>query len=104
MVAHQSGETKVFAGVMRGIIQYDIFLRLAAAIDRVFIGDLKDLESYYSRIESYDSKLGKPFAEFLDAATCQSLYTAGLVRSEGYTEDTNHPNELGSTLIRLLKE
>jgi hypothetical protein len=95
---------KVFAGCIRGEIQYDTFLKLAAAIDRTFIGDLKGLESYYSRIESYDSKLGKPFSEFLEDATCQSLYNAGLVRSEGYTENTYHPNELGSTLIRLLRE
>jgi hypothetical protein len=68
------------------------------------MGELKDLESHYSRIESYDSKSGKPFSEFLDVATCQSLYNAGRVRSEGYIEDTYHPNELGSILIRLLKE
>lgn len=43
---------KVFAGYITGIIQYDMFLKLAAAIDRTFIGDLKDLESYYARIAS----------------------------------------------------
>lgn len=95
---------KAFAGYEKGIIQYETFLRLAAAIDKAFIGDLRNLELYYSKINTYDAKLGKPFSEFLDDATCQSLYNIGLVRSDGYVEDTYHPNELGSTLIRLLKE
>jgi len=95
---------KVFSGYLRGRIDYQTFLQLAAAIDRAFIGDLVNLETHYAKIESYDAKLGKPFAEFLDDATSQALYSAGLVRSEGYTEDTYHANELGSCLIRLLRE
>jgi hypothetical protein len=95
---------KVFAGYVKGLIQYEMFLRLAAAIDKAFIGDLRNLDLYYSKINGYDMKLGKSFSDFLDDATCQSLYNIGLVRSEGYTENTYHPNELGSTLIRLLKE
>lgn len=95
---------KVFTGYIRGDIQYDLFLKLAAAIDRTFIEDLKNLETYYSRIDSYDSKQGRPFFEYLDDATCQSLYNVGLVRSESYTEITYHPNELGSHFISLLKQ
>lgn len=95
---------RVFSGYLRDIIDYQTFLKLAAAIDRALISDLLDLETHYSRIRSYNAKLGKPFVEFMDDATSQSLYNAGLVRSEGYTEDTFHANELGSCLIRLLRE
>jgi hypothetical protein len=95
---------KAFAGYVKGLIQYEAFLRLAAAIDKAFINDLRNLDVYYSKLNTYDAKLGKPFSEFLDDVTCQSLYNIGLVRSEGYIENTYYPNELGSTLIRLLKE
>lgn len=94
----------MFAGYVKGLIQYETFLRLAAAIDKAFINDLRNLDVYYSKLNTYDAKLGKPFSEFLDDVTCQSLYNIGLVRSEGYIENTYYPNELGSTLIRLLKE
>jgi hypothetical protein len=93
----------VFAGCEKGLIEYETFLRLAAAIDKALIGDLKNLELYYSKINTYDAKLGKPFSEFLDNATCQFLYNIGLVRSDGHTEDLYLPNELGSTFIRLYK-
>jgi hypothetical protein len=95
---------KVFSGYLRGAIDYDSFLKIASAVDRALISDLKGLEEHYRKIESYDPNAGKPFAEFLDDDTSQSLYTAGLVRSEGYTEDTYHPNEIGSQLICLMNE
>lgn len=92
---------KAFSGYLRGEIDYNAFLKIAAAIDRAFIADLKNLKKYYEKIQTYDSKAGKPFAEYLDDETTQSLYNAGLMRSESYTEDTYHPNEIGSQLIRL---
>lgn len=95
---------KVFSGYLRGVIVYDSFLKIASAVDRALISDLKSLEGHYRNMQSYDPKAGKPFAAFLDDETSQSLYTAGLVRSEGYTEDTYHPNEIGSQLIRLMHE
>jgi hypothetical protein len=60
---------KVFRGCLKDIIEYDTFLRLAAAIDKAFIGDLRNLESYYSKINAYNPKSGKSFSEFLDDAT-----------------------------------
>jgi hypothetical protein len=95
---------KVFSGYLCGEIDYDAFLKIAAAIDQAFIADLKNLNKYYEKLQSYDSKAGKPFAEYLDDDTAQSLYNAGLVRREGYIEDTYHPNEIGSQLIRLKAE
>jgi hypothetical protein len=95
---------KVFAGYMKGTINYETFAKLANVIDRAFIIDLKNLEIYYSKLNSYDSSLGKPFVEFLDDATCQSLYNAGLIRNEGYYEDIYHPNQIGEAFVKLLKE
>lgn len=95
---------RAFSGYLKGKITYQMFLKLAAAIDRSFTDDLLNLETHYLKIQSYDAKLGKPFSEFLDDETSQSLYSAGLVRSEGYVEDIYHPNEVGSYLIQLLKE
>lgn len=94
---------KVFSSYIKGTIDYDTFLRIAAAIDKAFIGDLNNLELYYSKINSYDSKQGKHFSDFLDDKICQSLYNAGLVYREGYSEDTYLPNELGLFLIQHLK-
>lgn len=99
--AHLLG--KVFSGYVRKEIEYEAFLRLAAAIERTFIGDLKNLEFYYQKIQSYDSKLGKPFTDFLNDDIAQILYNAGLVRSEGYAEDIYHTNGVGAQLIRLTK-
>ncbi len=95
---------KVFSGYLRGVIDYDSFLKIASAVDRALISDLKSLEGHYRNIQSYDPKAGKPFAAFLDDEMSQSLYTAGLLRSDGYTEDTYHPNETGSQLVRLMNE
>ena len=96
---------KVFCGYIRNTIDYAAFLRLAMTIDRAFIDDLKNLDTYYFTIKSYDIKLGvRKFKEIIDDATCQSLYNAGLVRSEGYTEVMYYTNELGSCLLNLLSE
>ncbi|MGB5098035.1 MAG: hypothetical protein WBN82_09030 [Porticoccaceae bacterium] len=95
---------RVFSGYLRGEIDYDSFLKIASAVDRATISDLKRLEEHYRKMQSYDPKAGEPFASFLDDETSQSLYTAGLVRSEGYIEDTYHPNETGSQLIRLMNQ
>lgn len=95
---------RVFSGYLRGEIDYDSFLKIASAVDRATISDLKMLAEHYRKMQSYDPKAGKPFASFLEDETSQSLYTAGLVRSEGYIEDTYHPNETGSQIIRLMNE
>ena len=95
---------KIFSGRLREEIDEDTFFRLASTIDRASIADLRRLETSYSRIDSYDPTLGKRFSDTQDDATCQSLYNAGLVRSEGATESIYLRNELGSCLIRILKE
>lgn len=95
---------KIFSAYLRGMIDYDEFLKIAAAVDRAVISDLKHLEENYRKMQSYDPKAGKPFAAFLDDETSQSLYNAGLVRSEGYTENLYHPNEIGLKLVRFMNE
>ncbi len=95
---------KTFSGYICNKIDYVTLLKLAMTIDRAFIDDLKNLDTYYTNIKSYDMKLGRPFREFLDDTTSQSLYNAGLVRSEGYTAVTYYPNELGSCLLSLLSD
>ncbi|WP_435101062.1 hypothetical protein [Arhodomonas sp. AD133] len=94
---------KVYAGCLRGDIDYDMFQRLASVINNTFIGDLHELEDYYKRIDQYDPTLRRPFKEFLDDAIAQSLQGSGLVIAEGYTEDIYHPSESGRTLVKLLK-
>jgi len=95
---------KLFSRYVRGHIEYEAFLKLAKAVETAFIGDLRNLGEYYARIDSYDPKQGKPFSDWLDDATSQSLYTSGLIRSEGVTENTFHPNEVGEELLRCLEE
>ena len=94
---------KVFSRYVCGDIEYDQFLKLAKSIELAFIGDLQNLHTYYERIQSYDSTQGKPFNDWLDDQTCQSLYLSGLIRSEGYTENTYHPNAIGEDLLRCLE-
>lgn len=80
-------------------IDYPMFLKLAKTIDLAFIEDLKNLADYYEKIGTYDSSLKKPFKDWIDEETSQSLYSAGLVRAEGYIEDTYHPSEIGEQLL-----
>ncbi|MBD2385414.1 hypothetical protein [Cylindrospermum sp. FACHB-282] len=94
---------KIFAGYMKGSIDYVTFSKLANVIDRAFISDLNNLENYYSKLSDYDPSSGKPFSSFLDDATCQSLYAVGLVRTETVFEDIYHPNQIGNLLVQLLK-
>ncbi|WP_016949150.1 hypothetical protein [Anabaena sp. PCC 7108] len=94
---------KIFAGYMKGEIDYITFSKLAHIIDRAFIDDLKNLEKYYSKSNEYEPSCGKPFSTFLDNETCQSLYAVGLIRAEGYVEDIYHPNQIGEHFLKLLK-
>ncbi|MBE9197903.1 MULTISPECIES: hypothetical protein [unclassified Nodularia (in: cyanobacteria)] len=93
---------KIFAGYMKGAIDDVTFSKLANIIDRAFISDLKNLENYYSKLSEYEPSCGKPFSNFLDDATCQSLYTVGLIRAELIFEDIYHPNEIGQFLVQFL--
>jgi len=93
---------KIFSRYVRGHIEYEVFLKLAKTVEISFIGELKNLDKYYKKIQSYDSKKGKPFSDWLDDTTSQSLYISGLIRSEGYTESIFHPNKLGEELLRCL--
>lgn len=95
---------KVFAGRYRGEIDETTFFRLAAAICNASIADLENLELSYAKIATYDIKAGRPFTDSLDDATSQSLYNVGFVRAEGLAETTYLPNELGSSLIHLMKQ
>jgi hypothetical protein len=90
---------KAFSRYVCKEIDYVVFLKLAKAIDSAFIEDLKNLGLYYDSIRSYDSKLKKPFKDWLDTDTSQSLYSSGLVGASGYTENTYHPNEIGEQLL-----
>lgn len=95
---------KVFSRYVCGHIKYEKFLKLAKSIELVFIGDLRNLAEYYASIQSYDPKQGKPFNEWLDDQTSQSLYSCGLIRSEGYTENVYRPNDMGEELLRCMEE
>jgi hypothetical protein len=94
---------KIFAGYMKGVIDYITFSKIANIIDRAFIDDLKNLEKYYSKLNEYKPSSGKPFSTFLDNETCQSLYAVGLIRAEAYVEDIYHPNQIGKSLLKLLQ-
>lgn len=95
---------RAFSRYVRGQIVYDKFLKLAKSIELAFIGDLQHLAEYYKLIQSYDSKQGKPFADWLDDQTSQSLYSSGLIRSEGYVESLYRPNDVGEELLRCMEE
>jgi len=95
---------KAFSRYVRGHIGYEQFLKLAKSVELAYIGDLRNLAEYYARIQSYDSKQGKPFSDWLDDQTSQSLYSSGLIRGEGYAENTYHPNDVGEELLRCLAE
>lgn len=95
---------KAFSRYMRGHIRYEQFLKMAKSIDLAYIGDLKCLTEYYEKIKSYDPKLGKPFSDWLDEHTSQSLYSSGLLRSESYSESTYHPNNIGEEILQSLSE
>lgn len=93
---------KVFAARVRGEIDEDMFYRLATAITNASIADLKNLGLSYEKIA--DEAGGERVSQRLDRATSQSLYSVGLVRAEGLAEIDYLHNELGSTLIRLMKQ
>lgn len=93
---------RVFAEYMGGGIDYEGFLRIATSIDRVPITDLSKLPYYKQRLDTYDGKTGESFVNVLNGDTCQSLYTSGLVSSDGVTEVTYHPNSVMDVLVRLM--
>lgn len=95
---------KLFSRYVRSHIEYKIFLKLAKAVEVAFIDDLRNLGKYYASIDGYDPKQGKPFSNWLNDDVSQSLYTSGLIRSEGVTENTYYPNDVGKELLRCLKE
>lgn len=95
---------KVFARYVRGKIDYEQFLKLAKSIELAFIGDLRSLAKHYASIKTYSPNSGKPFSDWLDYQTSQSLYSSGLIRCEGYTEDIYQPNDVGEELLRCLEE
>lgn len=100
---------KVFNGYLRGEFDYDMFLRLASAIDRALITDLKNLPSYYQKMKSYldapKSTEGPRFAQFMDGEASGPLCNAGLASNiNPVTEEICVPNEVGSRLIKLLFE
>jgi hypothetical protein len=91
---------RVFAEFMRGEINYETFLRIGTSIDRVPITDLRGLSSYKERLDS--SPEGKSGG--LNDDTCQSLYTSGLVRSDGVFEVWYHSNDVMATLVKVMNE
>jgi hypothetical protein len=95
---------KAFSRYMRGHIQYEQFLKMAKSIELAYIGDLKCLAKHYERIKSYDPESGKSFSDFLDDHTGQSLYSSGLVSSQGYSENSYHPNNVGEEILQSLSE
>jgi len=95
---------KVFAKYISGEIDYDFFLRIATSVDRLPINDLRRLPSYNERMAAYDGTSGESFVNVLNADTCQSLYTSGLVGSGSAFEVTYHPNEVMSVLVSLIEK
>jgi len=95
---------KVFARYMKGLIQYDQFLRIAKSIEIAYVGDLISLPDYYDKIKSYNPELHRPFSSILDDETSQSLYSSGLVRSEGYSEEIYFSNSIGEEIVKSLNE
>jgi hypothetical protein len=93
---------KVFLARAKEKIDEDMFYRLATAIINASITDLKNLGLAYEKIA--DEKSGIRVAKRLDDATSQSLYNVGLVRASGFAETEYLHNELGSTLIQLMKQ
>jgi hypothetical protein len=72
--------------------------------DRIPITDLQRLPSYNQRLDLYDGKSGESFTNVLKDDTCQSLYTSGLVSSDGVCEVTYHANEVMAVLVKLMSE
>lgn len=95
---------RAFSRYMRDHIQYEQFLKMAKSIELAYIGDLRRLAEYYENMKSYDPKLGKPFSDWLDDQTSQSLYSSGLVRSQGYIESSYHPSNIGEEILKALSE
>lgn len=81
----------VFGAHIDERISYEQFQRLASSIDKAYIGDLEHLADLYATIPN------------MDDASAQSLYSAGLVRAEGYSEMQYLRNDLGATLIKIMK-
>ncbi|HSH69909.1 MAG TPA: hypothetical protein VK997_08330 [Deferrisomatales bacterium] len=95
---------RVFAEYMGGGLDYEGFLRIAMSIDRVAITDLRTFPSYKQRLDTYDGKTGESFVNVLRVDTCQSLYTSGLVSSDGVTEVTYHSKDVMDVLVRLMAQ
>jgi len=93
---------KVFAEYINGEVVYETFLRIATSIDRVSITDLRHLPSHKERLDLYEGKIGVSVKSVLKDDTCQSLYTSGLVRSDGVYEVTYHPNDVMAVLVKLM--
>ena len=93
---------RVFSEYLNNRINYEHFLRIASSIDRVPITDLNQLSSYKDRMDSYDGTSRGSFANALNADTCQSLYTSGLVTSGSAFETTYQPNEVMKLLVDLI--
>ncbi len=72
---------KLFSHYIRGVLDYDDFLRLATCVDRASVKDLRLLPDYYVNFES------------LDFQTVQDLYSSGLASIE-------KPRTLGSAVTR----
>ena len=89
---------KVFNGYIRKQISYDVFQRLANAVDKTFIGDLKKLKEYY--VTSADEFKG------VSKDILLNLAQSGLVRMESkiFMEGDGiqfHPSDLGQSFITL---
>ncbi|MBW4055501.1 MAG: hypothetical protein HIU83_08860 [Proteobacteria bacterium] len=101
---------KSFAAYLSGSIEYDMFLRLAATIDRALITDLTKLPTYYESMKSYEqapksSERQIRFQDFLNSEDSQSLCNAGLAFSQNSIgEDICMPTAIGSCLIDLMSE
>jgi len=100
---------KVFKGYLLGMIDYDMFLRIAASIDRALIADLNSLTTYYDNIKSYEEAPkvvgGVRFKDFINDEVTQSLCNAGLAfSSNSVAEDVCTRTVVGTNLIHLLYE
>jgi hypothetical protein len=88
-----------FNGFIQGEINFELFQRLAVAIDRSFVGDLKKLKKYYATKNEYFRGAGRE--------TLYQLSQSGLVLMESHVVlGTNgiiyEPSELGEIFIKLV--
>jgi hypothetical protein len=87
---------KLFNGYVKREIEYDTFQRLSNAVDKTFIGDLRNLKQYYS---TDLKKVGKDILHHLAQSGLVSMESHMILDSDGIIFNQN---KLGETFIKLV--